>query len=54
MVKHPTYIRQSLQIRERCGFESRPDYQIFGVFWTKLGVDFYPGWPYYNSIGNEK
>ena len=32
MVKHPTYIRHSLQIRERCGFESRQVYQfIFAI-----------------------
>ena len=31
MVKHPTYIRQSLQIRERCGFESRQVYHFATV-----------------------
>ena len=28
MVKHPAYTRHSLQIRERCGFDSRLPYQI--------------------------
>ena len=36
MVKHPTYIRQSLQIRERCGFESRRIYQFAIVLITCL------------------
>ena len=36
MVKHPTYIRQSLQIRERCGFESRQVYQFAIVLITCL------------------
>ena len=31
-VKHPAYTRHSLQIRERCGFESRQVYQfIFAI-----------------------
>ena len=33
MVKHPAYIRHSLQIRERCGFESRQDYQTWKKFY---------------------
>ena len=36
MVKHPTYIRQSLQIRERCGFESRQVYHFAIVLITCL------------------
>ena len=35
MVKHPAYTRHSLQIRERCRFESCQDYQLFFT----LGVD---------------
>ena len=36
MVKHPTYIRQSLQNRERCGFESRQVYHFAIVLITCL------------------
>ena len=36
MVKHPAYTRQSLQIRERCGFESRRSIQLVIVLITCL------------------